>query len=123
MGEPPRHFHLQPTHLADMDYQLSRITQARGERVTFITLVEAADQSGLHPEMVEEFLRGRLVTAFCNEAGEVLFDQNGVFRLRQIAHFRLQKHTDLKTLRFITSLLDALEARELENRRLRELLR
>jgi len=83
-------------------------------------LNEAADLCGLHPEMIEEYLRAHLVSAVRGESGKVYFDQSGISRLRHIAYLRDHEGTSLKTLRYIMSLLDHLEAKEHELQELRE---
>lgn len=87
------------------------------------SLSEASDLSGLHPEMIEELLRGRLVKAVQGNEGEIYFDSSGISRLRHIAYLRDHEHTSLKTLRYIVNLLDHLEAQEKELQELRERMR
>ena len=104
-------------------YQLTCISESKQARAYLSNLQEAADLCGLHPEMIEEFLRGKLVQAFKNEQGNIYFDSSGVSRLRQIAYLREHEQIKFRTIRYITSLLDSLEAREKELLELRERLR
>ena len=104
-------------------YQLTCISDSAQARAYLSNLEEAADLCGLHPEMIKEFLRGNLVHAFENESGKIYFDTSGVSRLRQIAYLRNHEQIKFRTIRYITSLLDSLEAREKELLELRERLR
>ena len=101
-------------------YQLTRITETATVESLLSDLAEASELSDLHPEMVEELLRGKLVKAFQAPNGEIFFDQAGIARLRQIAYLRQHENTSLRTLRYIVSLLDNLEAQDKELRELRE---
>jgi hypothetical protein len=104
-------------------YQLTCISESEQNRVSLSDLEEAAELCDLHPEMIEEFLRGRLVHAFKNKQGDIYFDSSGVSRLRHIAYLREHEQIKFRTIRYITSLLDSLEAREKELYELRERLR
>jgi DNA-binding transcriptional MerR regulator len=107
----------------DSHYELTCISEVSLPHHPLASLEEASDLCGLHPEMIEEFLRASLVQAFEGNGGELLFDQSGIARLRHIAHLRDHEHTSLRTLRYIVSLLDNLNALEREVRQLRERLR
>ena len=104
-------------------YELTCISESVALESSYCELGEAAELCGLHPEMIDEFLRGNLVRAFQSQSGEVLFDQAGIARLRQIAHLREREQMNLRVIRYIVSLLDSLDAREAELRELRERLR
>ncbi|MBT8044989.1 MAG: MerR family transcriptional regulator [Verrucomicrobiae bacterium] len=104
-------------------YPITPLTDITEDDDALIELTEAADICGLHPEMIEEFLRGGLVSAFRSEEEIVYFDHHGLTRLRQISHFRYQEHANLRTIRYILSLLETLDSREQELRELRERLR
>lgn|GEM_PF-918186 len=111
-----------PASTMTYQYQLTCVTEAPVESL-LSDLAEASKICGLHPEMIEEFLRGHLVCGFRGKAGQIYFDQSGISRLRQIAYLREHEHTSLRTVRYIASLLDNLEAQERELRELRERLR
>ncbi|MCP5535808.1 MAG: MerR family transcriptional regulator [Akkermansiaceae bacterium] len=104
-------------------YPITPITGIADDDDALIELTDAADICGLHPEMVEEFLRGGLVSAFRSEEEIIYFDPSGLTRLRQISHFRHYEHANLRTIRYILNLLDTLDSREQELRELRERLR
>ena len=108
-----------------MPYRYELITIAESSSVDSLltSLHEAAELSNLHPEMIEEFLRGHLVTAYKNPKGEIYFDPSGISRLRQLAHLHQHEQTSLRMLRYIATLLDGLDAREQEIRELRERFR
>ena len=104
-------------------YQLTCVSEATSRHHPLANLQEASDLCGLHPEMIEEFLRASLVRAFAGSPGELFFDQAAIARLRHIAYLRDHEQTSLRTLRYIVSLLDNLNAMESEVRDLRERLR
>ncbi len=104
-------------------YQLTCISRSSSLQELMIDLDEAAALSGLHPEMIEEFLRGALIHGFKDPHGNIYFDQTAVSRLRKIAQLQQREHASLRTIRYITGLLDSLDARERELRSLREQLR
>ncbi len=104
-------------------YQLTCISRSTSLPELMIDLDEAAVLSGLHPEMIEEFLRGSLIHGFTDSHGNIYFDQTAVSRLRKIAQLQQREHASLRTIRYITGLLDSLDARERELRSLREQLR
>lgn len=104
-------------------YQLTCVSETSPLESLLCDLDETARLTGLHPEMIEEFLRARLVRGFQGRAGGLFFDQAGIARLRHIAYLRDHENTSLRTLRYIVTLLDNLEAQEREIRMLRERLR
>lgn len=105
-------------------YPITEITRITRETDHLVELTDAADICGLHPQMIEEFLRGGLVNAYQREEEQAIyFDQAGLVRLRQIFHFRHHEHANLRTIRYILNLLDTLQSREQELRELRERLR
>ena len=104
-------------------YELTCISESVASDSSFCELAEAADLCGLHPEMIEELLRGHLVRAYQSQGGTVLFDHAGISRLRQIAHLREHEQMSLRVIRYIVGLLDSLDSREAELRELRERLR
>jgi len=104
-------------------YQLTCVSRTPGFQELMTDLDEASQLSGLHPEMIEEFLRASLVRGFKGEHDEIFFDQAGISRLRHIAHLQQHEHAKLRTIRYITGLLDSLDAKERELQSLREQLR
>lgn len=104
-------------------YELTCISGQGPEESFYCDIDEAAELSGLHPGVIEEFLRSQLVQGFQGRDGRLLFDHAGVSRLRQIAHLRDREQMSLKVVRYIVTLLDSLDAREAELVELRERLR
>lgn len=90
---------------------------------TEVDLEEAARCCEIHPEMIEEFVRGHFVTAHHDEEGRLVFDASGLLRLRQISILQREGRASLKILRYIVSLIDELEFKEEELRKLREFSR
>lgn len=87
-------------------------------------LDRAAELSGMHPEMILEFVRAEVVRAAGrDQRGGPSFDESEIVRLRQIEHLRQREQVSLRTICQIVRLLDRLEAAELELRLLRERLR
>jgi DNA-binding transcriptional MerR regulator len=107
----------------NIHYELTTITSQVVAERALLDLDEAADLSGLHPQMIEEYSRGHLVTAVKNQQGALYFDQAGIFRLRQIAQLTEQQGVNIRLVRYITTLLDTLDTQDLELRELREKLR
>ena len=87
-------------------------------------LERASDLSGLHPEMILEFIRAGLVHVRKPEpAGDPQFDEVGITRLRQIERMRRKERMSLRTLCLILHLLDRIEELDGELRLLRERIR
>ena len=80
---------------------------------------EASEMSGMHPEMIDEFLRAHLLHAAAFDEECPLFDVSAIYRMRQIENLRVQQHANLRTIRLVVELMDRLETAEDELRRLR----
>ena len=104
-------------------YQLTCISESEQAIAYLSNLQEAAELCDLHPEMIEELLRGSLVHGFTNKKGAIYFDSSGVSRLRQIAYLRDHEQDKFRPIRTLTRPPDSLEAREKELYKLRERLR
>ncbi|MGJ8723235.1 MAG: hypothetical protein ACSHYB_01655 [Roseibacillus sp.] len=87
---------------------------------TTITLQEAADCCELHPDLVEEFARGHFVRAYSDASGDMIFDAKGLLRLRHLAVLHNEGRASLRLLRHIAHLMDELEIKDQELRKLRE---
>ena len=84
----------------------------------------ASELSGMHPGMVREFARARVVDSFRSPSGGgPFFDQNGIHRLRQIERLRLRQRVNLRTICMVMRLLDRLDHAEHELDWFREQLR
>lgn len=81
-------------------------------------LLTTADLTGMHPEMILEFSRSRMVRSQPSANGAPRFDQHAIFRLRQIATLRQHHSMRLRSIRLVLELVDRLEAAEAELRRL-----
>lgn len=91
------------------------------EQERIFSLEQAADLTGMHTEMILEFVRAELVhVQLCEE--EPQFDEAALVRIRHIENLR-QEHVNLRTVCYIIHLLDRLESSERELRALRERLR
>ena len=88
---------------------------------THFDLDRAAELSGMHPEMIVEFLRAGVIhpTGDESEAG-LQFDQTMIGRMRQIEHLRTNENISLRLICHIVRVLDRLEDSERELRILRE---
>lgn len=76
-----------------------------------IGLDRAAELSGMHPEMILEFVRVELVHGVQpGSDGMPRFHNVDVDRLRQIQHLRNEQHVNFRTIFHIMRLLDELEA-------------
>ena len=90
----------------------------------FVDLEAASELSGVHPEMILEFARARMVTvSWQDRSGNPYFDDEAIYRLRQIEHLRNQERMQMRTVRLILELMDRTETAERELRWLRERLR
>lgn len=90
----------------------------------FIDLDAASQASGMHPEMILEFVRSELVfIARQDRQGRPYFDEQAVYRLRKIQYLRESQNAHLQTVRIILKLVDRAEAAERELRELRDRLR
>ena len=77
--------------------------------------------SGMHPEMVLEFVRAELVSVAREDmSGNPFFDEGAIYRLRQIEYLRTKQQAHLRTIRLIMRLLDRVDAAEMELRHLRD---
>ena len=85
-------------------------------------LDEAARLSGMHPEMIEIFLRARIVSSKPDSNGVPRIDPDGIDRLCQIQHMRKQGRPVLRNIRLVCSLTDQLARTERELRELRNQL-
>lgn len=91
----------------------------------FISLTRASELTGLHPEMILEFVRAGLVPLAAphpRSGTQDGLDESALGRLHQIADLR-DDQVNLRTVRYIMRLLDRLETAEHELRILRERLR
>lgn len=88
----------------------------------FLDLQAASAISGMHPDMILEFVRARLVvSARRDRGGNPYFDDQGIYRLKQIEQLQREQAT-ARTIRLILDLMTRLDAAESELRTLRERL-
>ncbi len=88
-----------------------------------VDLDAASALSGMHPEMIQEVMRAKLVVCVReSSAGEPYFDDEAIYRLRQIEYLRTHQRAQMRTIRLVMQLLDRLETTEREVRWLRERL-
>ena len=81
----------------------------------------AGDLSGLHPDIIIEFERGKLVERSATDtAGNPVFDATGIRRLRFLASLRERDKLSLRMTRVFCQLMDRLERAESEVRWLRD---
>ena len=80
-----------------------------------LTLDRASEMSGMHPEMILEFVRADLVHVTSRDrCGAPVFREHHVIRLRQIEHLRSVERVNLRTIRYLLKLQDRLDAAERE---------
>lgn len=104
--------------MTDANYALT--PSSTGSLHGHVDLDFASQLSGLHPDMILEFVRARLVTARVDAAGNPHFDNRAIYRLRQIEHLRQEQRTGMRMIRLIIQLLDRAERAERELRHLRD---
>lgn len=85
-------------------------------------LEEAARLSGMHPEMIEVFLRAGIVRSEADGYGVRYIGADGVERLCQIQRMRRQRRPVLRHIRLVFALTDRLVKAERELQELRNLL-
>ena len=84
------------------------------------TLASASELSGMHPEMILEFVRADLVHVTSRDrSGAPVFREHDIARLRQIELLRSADRVSLRTIRHLMKLEDRLDAAERELRILR----
>lgn len=86
----------------------------------YVDLDFASQLSGLHPDMILELARAQLVTVRADAAGNPRFDNQAIYRLRQIERLRQEQRAGMRMIRLIIQLLDRTERAERELRHLRE---
>lgn len=85
------------------------------------TLEAAAELSGIHPGILLELGRARVVAVVAGEDPEApRFDTRALYRLRQIEILRQERSLSMHSVRFVIDLIERLEAAERELRTLRE---
>lgn len=85
-------------------------------------LEEAAQLSGMHPEMIEVFLRAGIVRSEADGKGVRYIGRDGIERLCQIQRMRKQRRPVLRYIRLVFALTDRLVKTERELQELRNLL-
>jgi len=81
---------------------------------------DAAQLTGVHPDMIEEFERGHLVARVeTDENRRPVFNESGICRLRLLSDLRDREKLSLRMTRVICHLMDRLERSEAEARHLR----
>lgn len=84
-------------------------------------LETAAELSGLHPGIILELVRSRIVAHMRQDSPDSpRFDALAIYRLRQIEVLREEKTLNMHSLRFVISLIERLENAQRELRELRE---
>ncbi len=100
-------------------YSLMLIRMADASRSRY-TLEETARLVGIHPERLRHYCRLGLLGETREEMGiELTFDDDALYELRRIKHFRERHGTSRKTLRLICGLWNQIEKLQAELRFLR----
>ena len=88
----------------------------------YVTTEEAARLSGMHPEVVESFMRACIIPLEISKNGVHRFDQRGIERLRQIQKLRRNRRPVDRYIKLIFSLSDELAETSREPESLRDCL-
>ncbi len=97
--------------MAEMRYLMVRVET--GDWPPYCTLGEVAYRAGLHPELVEKFIRlGLIEFAEENDDGEMLFDASVVPLIRRIMRLRNQLGVNYAGIGVILELLSQLDLME-----------
>ena len=84
-------------------------------------LETAAELTGMHPGIILELVRSRVVTQYREDmSGSPRFDARAIYRLRQIEVLRGERTLSMHSVRFVIHLIERLESAERELRALRE---
>lgn len=84
-------------------------------------LETAAELSGMHPGIILELVRSRVVTHIREgNPDSPCFDARAIYRLRQIEILRGERTLNMHSVRFVIGLIERLENAERELRELRE---
>lgn len=86
-------------------------------------LETAAELSGIHPGVILELVRSRVLARIQeieSESDSPRFDARAIYRLRQIEVLREDRTLSMHTVRFVIGLIERLENAERELRTLRE---
>jgi len=87
----------------------------------FFDLETAAELCGLHPGIILELVRSRVVAHLSEDSPDSpRFDARAIYRLRQIEVLREERTLNMHSVRFVISLIERLENAERELRELRE---
>lgn len=87
----------------------------------FYDLETAAELSGMHPEIILELVRSRIVALIREDSRDSpRFDARAIYRLRQIEVLREERTLDMHSVRLVIGLIERLENAERELRELRE---
>lgn len=98
--------------MAEMSYLLVRV-ETGGESSPCCTLGEVAYRAGLHPELVERFIRlGLIEFAERRDDGEMLFDASVIPLVKRIMRLRNQLGVNYAGIGVILELLSQLEIME-----------
>ncbi len=105
----------------EMRYLLLRV-KTRGDCSPYCTLGEVAYRAGVHPELVERFIRlGLIEIADRTGEGEILFDAGAIPLVRRILRLRNQlgvNYAGIGVILELMSQLDAMESRVAELERM-----
>ncbi|BCU78757.1 MerR family transcriptional regulator [Luteolibacter sp. LG18] len=100
--------------------QSSVTIEVEPEERQHYSLDEAAGRATIHPEVLRYYCRaGLLGAARVVENPEPVFDDEAVYAIRRIEHYRHHHGVNLKTLPLILNLVSELERLRDEVRRLR----
>ena len=107
-----------------MDDSPYMIVSAQVRAEDEFSLDETAQLTGMHPELILEFVRAELVQVSAGTPESAPgFDEFAIARLRHIEHLRAHEKLKMRAVCYIVRLLDELDAARSEVRVLREQLR
>ena len=100
-------------------YSLTLLVVSEARPATY-SLAAAAHLAGVHPEMLRYYCRlGLLGEARAQPEAELIFDDDALYELRRLEHYRRQHGLNRKTLRLIGGLWREVERLQAEVRFLR----
>ncbi|HZP59823.1 MAG TPA: MerR family transcriptional regulator [Opitutaceae bacterium] len=97
-------------------YSLTLVRMTPAEPATY-SLEATASLAGMHPEMLRYYCRlGLLGEGRARPGSELIFDDDALYELRRLEHYRRHHGVNRKTLRLISDLWREIECLQTELR-------
>jgi DNA-binding transcriptional MerR regulator len=105
--------------MAEQKYLVLRIERSSGASSAYVTMTELACRCGVHPELIDRFMRLGLIDATDRSAeGEMLFPADVISMVRKIMRLRNELGVNYAGIGVVFELMARIEALESEIREL-----